>query len=110
MLRRPSVRPTGAALSANIRRLPSCNDVVWLGTRRPASRYAVPQRQASRGVLRVGAWCSRTELCRGEPGFSSTEPLADLKSARPLYLCDLRNFKSSVGCTGQATKGDQTRW
>ena len=48
--------------------------VVPTWTRRLASHYAVPRRRASRGALRVGTRSPRTEVCRGETGFSSTSP------------------------------------
>ena len=57
-------------------------------------------------MLRVGARCPRTEIQWGEQDFSSVLLLADRMSALPLYATDLRELKSSDGCTGQATKGD----
>src|SRR5207248_2127503 len=104
--RPPARRSVSAARQRGHPGLPSCNGVVWVGARRPASRSAVPQRQASRGVLRVGARSPRTELRWGEHDFSSVLSLADRMSAVPLYATDLRELKSSDGCTGQATKGD----
>ena len=71
---------------------------------RSLSTTSLPRR-AARGCL-VSAHGALSGLAR----LLFADPLADLKSARPLYLCDLHYYKSSVGCTGQATKGDQTRW
>jgi hypothetical protein len=64
--------------------------------------------EASRGVLRVGARCPCTELIWGRRDFSSITSLAIQRSATPFYASDLRLFKSSVGCTGQATNSDRT--
>jgi hypothetical protein len=88
----------------------ACNGVVPTWPRRPASRYAVPRRHASRGVLRVGApvfahgvlsgW--RKASLRHVPGRSGVR----------IYFLrgEGGHFKSTYGCTvTEPARGSRTR-
>lgn len=104
--RRP--KPAGAACKRGTSRATKrATLVVPSWTRRPASRYAVPRRRASRGALRVGTRSPRTEVARGDRGFSSTSALAGSTSAPTFYAVSPVTSRAWTGApVKEARSGD----